>query len=58
MVPKYFAFFTGSDGLLGGCIGSMTKVGVIFWMEHILIQLRKLWIYVPDFSSVNANPTF
>ena len=29
-VPKYFAFFYGSDSLLGGRIGPMAKEGVFF----------------------------
>lgn len=30
MVPKYFALFVGSDGMLGGWEGPLRKVGAIF----------------------------
>jgi hypothetical protein len=30
MVPKYLALFAGSDGMLGGWVGPMQKVGAIF----------------------------
>ena len=59
MVPKYFAFFAGSDGYLGGWIGPMAKVGVIFGKgAYIDATKGNFESMLPDVAAINANPKF
>ena len=59
MVPKYFSFFPVTDGMLGGWVGPMVKVGAIF-VKGALIDSTKgnFESMLPDVSGVNPNPIF
>ena len=59
MVPKYLAFFAGSDGMIGGWVGPMAKVGAIFGKGAFIDTTKgNFESMLPDVSAVNANPIF
>ena len=59
MVPKFLAFFVGSDGMLGGWIGPIAKVGAIFGKgAYVDPSKGNFESNLPDVTGVNSNPQF
>lgn len=59
MVPKYFAMFSGSDGMLGGWVGPIAKVGAIFGKGAYTDPTKgNVENVLPEFKAWNFNPTF
>ena len=57
MVPKFLAFFVGSDGMLGGWVGPISKVGAIFGKgAYVDPSKGNFESMLPDVTGVNSNP--